>query len=37
MVGYTDYKTFAKYFSKYTGKNAREFKNQFVITSELHE
>ena len=31
MVGFTDYKTFAKYFSRYTGTNAKEFMNQFDI------
>ena len=31
MVGFTDYKTFAKYFSRYTGTNTKEFMNQFDI------
>ena len=35
MVGYSDYKTFAKYFAKYAGKNARDFKKQFAIVSDI--
>lgn len=35
MVGYTDYKSFAKYFKKYTGKTAQEFKRSYVVLNRL--